>query len=440
MKKENDSKDIPELESGDKMTVTVKGTIAADKKTKASKTNPGTEGTPGAKKSGEELAKLETSGKSFSLDEELEWSLLSNRTVLFHGSVGQSTSKRATKKLEFLASKSKEPITIVLNSVGGDVYDGLLLYDTIKNLVTNGIPIVCEARGLAASMGAVLLQAGSVRRATPHTRFLIHEVSTFQWGKTSDIEDQTVELKKVNDMLKEILAERSGKTPQDIEDIWHKTDVWMSAEEAKEFGLVDEVISETPAFLSEALEASYEEMPLPAIIEKFKLPVGNEAILLDGPMEKAQKVMDELEIEKKAEDAAKDATEVDTKALLATLVEDVESLKAAKQFLDLQPQLLTRIKGMEDDLVEAEATIRVQREQLQKAEKIFSELMEECKDLVSRKNVLEVLNPGDIRKIGHFTGSVLQERARQYRSLVEAIPPVDFSGVFELFNIEESSK
>lgn len=178
------------------------------------------------------------------LSEFVEAELLRNRTMMFHGAVNEEICKEASQRLEYLGKTGSEPIKIILNSVGGDVYDGLLVFDTIKRLVKEGIPVECEARGLAASMGSIILQAGTKRSATPNTRFLIHEVSSIAWGKTSDIEDEAAEIRKVNDMLKGILAERTGKTPEEIEEIWHKKDVWFSAEEARDFGLIDEIVAE----------------------------------------------------------------------------------------------------------------------------------------------------------------------------------------------------
>jgi ATP-dependent Clp protease protease subunit len=184
------------------------------------------------------------SPENLSLGDFIEFKLMEGRQIIFHGEVMEWTCKEASKRLEYLAQESKEPIKIILNSVGGDVFDGLLLFDTIRNLVKKGIPVLCEARGLAASMGCILVQAGSQRQATENTRFLIHEVSSVAWGKTSEVVEQAEEIKKVNDMLKEILSERTGKSVEEIEKIWHKTDVWFSAKEALDFGLIDQITEE----------------------------------------------------------------------------------------------------------------------------------------------------------------------------------------------------
>lgn len=198
------------------------------------------------RKPAEEFIKVtrpKISAEQLSLEERLEWSLLKDRAIIFHGEVGYETSEKALKRLEFLAKESNEPIHIILNSVGGGVYNGLLVFDTIKKIVESGTEVICEARGLAASMGCILLQAGTKRHATQNTRFLIHEVSSWTWGSMSKIEDQVEELKKVNDILVNILAERTGRSAEEIRKIWHKKDVWMSSEEAKKFKLIDDIVT-----------------------------------------------------------------------------------------------------------------------------------------------------------------------------------------------------
>lgn len=193
----------------------------------------------------------------------LEYELLKGRTLVFHGEVYENQCREAATRLEFFMHKNKEPVQIILNSVGGSVFDGLLVHDTIKRLVDNGIEVTCEVRGLAASMGTIILQAATHRLATPHTRFLIHEVSSFAWGKASNIQEEAEEITKVNDLLKGILAKRCGKTPDEIEKIWHKKDIWFSAEEALKFGLIDQVIDRPAKFTQNYKKIVLEEHSRP---------------------------------------------------------------------------------------------------------------------------------------------------------------------------------
>ena len=178
----------------------------------------------------------------FNLDDFLIWKLLQKRILIFHGTVDENQIQDISIKLEYLGSVSKKPIKIVLNSVGGEVYSGLLLFDTIKDLIKNGIEVTCEVRGLAASMGIIILQAGTRRLAAKYSRLLVHEVSSWSFGKATELEEQTEETKKVNEMLATILSERSGKTVQEIQNLIKKKEYWMSAEEALQLKFIDEII------------------------------------------------------------------------------------------------------------------------------------------------------------------------------------------------------
>src|SRR5579872_7404767 len=118
-----------------------------------------------------------------SLDDIMDTVLNAKRIVFLTGTLGNSDDPMESaetnfimRKLEYLAHLSNDPIRFVINSPGGDVFEGLLLYDTIQGIVNSGIKVITEARGLAASMGCILLQDGSERTATRHSRILIHEV------------------------------------------------------------------------------------------------------------------------------------------------------------------------------------------------------------------------------------------------------------------------
>lgn len=170
--------------------------------------------------------------------------LAERRIIMLHGEVEEGMSGDTARELMYLSAISRDPIHVILNSVGGDVFDGLLLFDTIRLLVNEGVEVTVEARGLAASMATIILQAATSgkRVASKYTRILIHEVSSMSAGRTSEQEDQVKELKKLNDMLRDILAERTGKPAAEIERLWHKTDYWMSTAEALEQKFIDQVI------------------------------------------------------------------------------------------------------------------------------------------------------------------------------------------------------
>lgn len=177
------------------------------------------------------------------LQEKIDWSLLQNRVIFIAGEIHMRFAEEVTKSLIYLWRKDNDPIYVLINSTGGEVYAGLLIYNTIRELVHKGVSVEVEARGLAASMGCIILQAGSKRTAAKETRLLMHEVSSIDFGTVSEVEDKAIELRKLNNMLRDIIAKRSKRTPEEIDKLWTKTDVWYSAEEALEFGLIDEIYS-----------------------------------------------------------------------------------------------------------------------------------------------------------------------------------------------------
>ena len=127
-----------------------------------------------------------------------------------------------------------------MNSPGGGVYAGLGIYDTMQ-YINPDVATICT--GMAASMGAVLLCAGATgkRTALKHSRVMIHQPLGGASGQASDIEITAREIQKLKKELYEIIAQHSGKT---YEEVWKDSDrdYWMTAEEAKEYGMIDEVL------------------------------------------------------------------------------------------------------------------------------------------------------------------------------------------------------
>ena len=145
-------------------------------------------------------------------------------------------------QLLFLESTDPDKdIQIYINSPGGSVSAGLGIYDTMQ-LVNPDVATICT--GLAASMGAVLLAAGAhgKRSALPHSRVMIHQPLGGAQGQASDIEITAREILKTKRELYEILAAHTGASLRKIEKDADR-DCWMSAREAKEYGLIDEVLS-----------------------------------------------------------------------------------------------------------------------------------------------------------------------------------------------------
>ena len=134
-----------------------------------------------------------------------------------------------------------EPITIRINSPGGDVLDGFALLDTVLRLRRNGHHVTTHGLGMIASMATILMQAGDERILDKNAWFMIHEVGAGIRGKSSEMRDELKFIDKLEDRLLDILAERSTMTKRQIKTLWTRTDKWMSADEALKLGFVDRV-------------------------------------------------------------------------------------------------------------------------------------------------------------------------------------------------------
>jgi len=160
----------------------------------------------------------------------------------FFGVVGPMSVEACITVTDNWASRFPgKGITIVFNTPGGDIIDGLGLFDHLRHLDQNGTPITTVALGYAASMGAVLLQAGSTRIVSPNSFLMIHEASYGTAGKTSDMEDDVTLMKRMQEKLLKILAERSTLTVRQIKAKWARKDWWIDAEAAVELGFADTI-------------------------------------------------------------------------------------------------------------------------------------------------------------------------------------------------------
>ena len=167
--------------------------------------------------------------------------LLKDRIVFVGGEVEDGMANAIVAQLLFLqAADPEKEISMYINSPGGSVTAGLAILDTMRMLKC---PIATYCVGQAASMGAILLAAGEKgrRHALPNSRIMIHQPWGGAQGKASDIEITAKEILRLKEVLNKILAEASGKT---LDAVAHDTDrdFFMSAEEAKTWGIVDKVL------------------------------------------------------------------------------------------------------------------------------------------------------------------------------------------------------
>ncbi|WP_313375607.1 ATP-dependent Clp endopeptidase proteolytic subunit ClpP [Chishuiella sp.] len=168
--------------------------------------------------------------------------LMMDRIIFLGTAIDDQVANIIQAQLLFLESvDSTKDIQIYVNSPGGGVYAGLGIYDTMQ-LVKPDVATICT--GMAASMGAVLLAAGAAgkRSALKHSRVMIHQPLGGAQGQATDMEITLKEILKLKKELYDILAHHSGQTFEQIEKDGER-DYWMTSQEAKDYGMIDEVLS-----------------------------------------------------------------------------------------------------------------------------------------------------------------------------------------------------
>lgn len=168
--------------------------------------------------------------------------LLAERIILITGEIDDEMAGAVVAQLLFLESEDPQKrISVYINSPGGVVTAGLAIYDTMRQVKC---PVQTICVGQACSMGAILLAGGDERVALEHSRVMIHQPSGGVQGKATDILITAREIEKIRQMSAQILARHTGRTEEEItRDI--ETDRFMSAEEARQYGLVDTVLKES---------------------------------------------------------------------------------------------------------------------------------------------------------------------------------------------------
>ena len=171
--------------------------------------------------------------------------LLKDRIVMLGTPVNDDVANTIIAQLLFLESEDPDKdINLYINSPGGVVTSGLAIYDTIQFMRA---PVSTICVGQAASMGALLLTAGAKgkRYALPNSRIMIHQPSGGAQGQATDIEIQAKEILKIREKLNQILVYHTGQSLKKIEEDVER-DYFMSAEEAKAYGLIDDILAKRP--------------------------------------------------------------------------------------------------------------------------------------------------------------------------------------------------
>jgi ATP-dependent Clp protease protease subunit len=177
------------------------------------------------------------------------------RDVYLIGDIEKDSAKAVIERLREFASDGPKPITLYINSAGGNVTDGLAIHDAVRHLVSVGVPITIVVQGMAYSMGSVVLQAASPgkRLAFPHSWIMIHEPAKWAgWQSTTAAAQHLDRLKQMQSQIYQILSERSGRPLRQIIRDTKRTDFYLDAQKAKDYGLIDEVLG--PAHKALGLE------------------------------------------------------------------------------------------------------------------------------------------------------------------------------------------
>ena len=171
------------------------------------------------------------------------------RDVYLIGDIEKDNARATIEKLRELAHDRK-PITLYINSAGGNVTDGLAIHDVIRHIVRSGVDVTIVVQGMAYSMGSVVLQAASEgkRLAFPHSWIMIHEPAKWAgWQSTTAAAQHLDRLKQMQSQIYRIMAERSGKPLRQIIRDTKRVDFYLDAWKAKEYGLIDRVVGDEAA-------------------------------------------------------------------------------------------------------------------------------------------------------------------------------------------------
>lgn len=194
------------------------------------------------------------------------------RDIYLIGDIEKDTARATIERLRELANEGRGPITLYVNSAGGNVTDGLAIHDTIRHLISQGLQVTIVVQGMAYSMGSVVLQAASPGRrlAFPHSWIMIHEPAKWAgWQSTTAAAQHLDRLKQMQSQIYRILSDRSGKPLRQIIRDTKRNDFYLDAGRAKEYGLIDDILG-------------------PADVGSPSIPTGAEAIAEE--VEEPQKI------------------------------------------------------------------------------------------------------------------------------------------------------
>lgn len=185
---------------------------------------------------------IEPTGSNFGVAIDVFSRMMKERIIFISSEIDEYVGSIVTSQLLYLNSQSEsENVSIYINSPGGSVSAGLSIYDTMMYM---DCPLITVVTGTAASMASILLSAGDQghRFSQPHARVMIHQASTGVSGRMEDIKVTFQQIQSLNDELFNILSKHCHKPLEEIYKVSDKADFWLTAQQAKEFGIIDNIL------------------------------------------------------------------------------------------------------------------------------------------------------------------------------------------------------
>jgi ATP-dependent Clp protease protease subunit len=197
------------------------------------------------------------------------------RDVYLIGDIEKDVAKSVIERMRELANEGTRPITLYINTAGGNVTDGLAIHDAILDIVSRGIEVTVVVQGMAYSMGSVILQAASpgCRYSFPHSWIMIHEPAKWAgWQSTTAAAQHLDRLKQMQSQIYRILSSRSGRPLRQIIRDTKRTDFYLDATKALEYGLIDKVLGVTHASTPVLTESTVDSRTEAAAAAESPLP------------------------------------------------------------------------------------------------------------------------------------------------------------------------
>jgi len=180
--------------------------------------------------------------RTLSYYDDVSYTLSDLRRINLFGEVSSSLFSHIENSLSYMQAKSpKKPVEIVMNTPGGSVIDGFAIYDSIRHYGKK-MPINITVSGACMSMGVVILQAATFRRATENAQFLLHEVSYGTRSNLSTQQDEHEQAMKLQDRLDQVIVQRSGIPLAELKQLIKRRDYALTAQEALKHNLIDDIV------------------------------------------------------------------------------------------------------------------------------------------------------------------------------------------------------